>query len=199
MSTISLTGKTEKKLQKRVPEVVKIQTTVFLASKTPTRTNTLTLMTPPGCYSGAHVLDVSKSVIPSKTPWCESKKWCDSTCCRFPWKAYHSDLFQMQIGLLIIAVMFLGERKGNAMLWSGKYGWPWQSEKEGQRTPGEWPCEKAPWDWLGQNSIGNGNLWLCRFLLELDHHSDFWQPLSLLCWLRLFTDLSTESKSPPDL
>lgn len=66
-------------------------------------------MTPPGCYSGAHVLDVSERVIPSKTPWCESKKWCDSTCCRFPLKAYHSDLFQMQIGLLIIAVRFLGE------------------------------------------------------------------------------------------
>lgn len=62
-------GKTEKKLQrKRVPEVVIIQTNVFLVSKTHTRTNTLTLMTPPGCYSGAHVLDVSKSVTPSKTP-----------------------------------------------------------------------------------------------------------------------------------
>ena len=46
--------------------MVIISTNVFLAPKIHTRTNTLTLMTPPGCYSGAHVLDVSESIIPSK-------------------------------------------------------------------------------------------------------------------------------------
>lgn len=38
MSTIRLTGRTEKKLQKRVPKVAIIQTNVFLAPELHTRT-----------------------------------------------------------------------------------------------------------------------------------------------------------------
>lgn len=60
------------------------------------------------------------------------------------------------------------------------------------------PCEqKTAWDCPGQNLMGKGNLWLCRFLLELDH-IDFGAPLPPTL-AQVFTDFSTESQSPLDL
>lgn len=159
-----------------------IQTNVFLVSKTHTRTNTLTLMTPPGCYSGAHVLDVSKSVIPSKTPWCESKKWCAGTCCRFPWEAYQYDLFQMQISLLIIAVRFLGEEfKEKATLGSDLKSMADQtSEKEGQRTLGEWPLWESSMGLVGTEPDRKWKSLDLQVLAWVGPNW-FWQPLPLLC------------------
>lgn len=45
--------------------------------------------------------------------------------------------------------------------------------------------------------MGNGNLWLCRFWLELDL-IDFGALLPPML-VQVFTDFSTESKSPLDL
>lgn len=196
MSTINPIGKTEKKLQrKRVPEVVIIQTNVFLVSKTHTRKSTLTLMTPPGCYSGAHVLDVSRSVIPSKTPWCESKKWYDSTCCRFPLEAYQYDLFQMQISLLIIAVRFLGEEfKEKATLRSDLKSMVDLTEG-GQWTPEEWPLLESSMGLAGVELDGKRKS-LALQILAWVGPTWFWQPLPLLCWLRYLLILVQNPQVP---
>lgn len=151
MSSIRLTGRTENKLQEEEGTRGAGNTDKCFSSSKDTHQNKHPdPMTPPSCYSGAQVLDVSKSLIPSKTPWCESKKWSDSTCCRFPLEAYQYDLFQMQIGLLIIAVRFLGEefvRNGNAPLWLIWWGWlplikwergtkdTWRMTSVGRRLP----------------------------------------------------------------
>ena len=108
--------------------------------------------------------------------------------------------FQMQIGLLTVAVRFLGEefkRKGNTPLgltWGVPVTlikWEEGTKDTWRMTPGSRMLHQ---DWPGQSLMGGGNFYFCGFLLELNHldfSSSF--PLTLA---QVFTDFSTESESP---
>lgn len=81
-----------------------------------------------------------------------------------------------------------------------EYGWPWLSEKKGQRTPGEWPqgAECSTRTSLGRTWWGGGNFYFADSWLG-------WTTLisaapSLLHWLRYSsTDNSTESQKSTSL
>ena len=128
-------------------------------------------MTPPGCCSGAHVLDVKKSVISSNSlMWIQERIWQYSLQISLRGKPVRLFFFQMQIGLLTVAVRFLGEefkRKGNTPLgriwgvWVILIKWEEGTKDTWRMTPGSRMLHQ---NWPGQNLMGGGNFYFCRFL-----------------------------------
>lgn len=109
--------------------------------------------------------------------------------------------FQMQIGLLTVAVRFLGEefkRKGNTPLgriwgvWVTLIKWEEGTKDTWRMTPGSRMLHQ---NWPGQNLMGGGNFYFCRFLIELNH-LDFSSSFPLTLAQVFSTDKSTESESP---
>ena len=160
-------------------------------------------MTPPGCCSGARVLDVKKSVISSNSlMWIQERIWQYLLQISLRGKPVRLFFFQMQIGLLTVAVRFLGEefkRKGNTPLgriwgvWVILIKWEEGTKDTWRMTPGSRMLHQ---NWPGQNLMGGGNFYFCRFLSWTTSIS---AAPSLLPWLRYSVLITVQNLKVPFL